>query len=225
MKKALQTRSPRAAGLALALALGLAAASHSAQAAIFQYTASGGNISGSLNGNPFTDAVWSVTVTANTDYADTPFGGFSEISSSHVSAPLITIGTGQTALTATMLQNFAIGSVDYNFLYTSGGSNNAFVSNQGGISVDDVTTSASFNDLKNIGTYTGTSFFAKTTFNTNLGDLVINSDTNQPGTFQVSAASTAVPEPGAFIPAAVLVAGALLRRRRSRSHRSGRATA
>ena len=37
--------------------------------------------------------------------------------------------------------------------------------------------------------------------------------------------STAVPEPGTFIPAAVLVAGALLRRRRSRSHRSGRATA
>jgi uncharacterized protein (TIGR03382 family) len=37
--------------------------------------------------------------------------------------------------------------------------------------------------------------------------------------------STAVPEPGTFIPAAVLVAGALLRRRRSRSHQSGRATA
>ena len=37
--------------------------------------------------------------------------------------------------------------------------------------------------------------------------------------------TTAVPEPGTFIPAAVLVAGALLRRRRSRSHRSGRATA
>jgi uncharacterized protein (TIGR03382 family) len=34
--------------------------------------------------------------------------------------------------------------------------------------------------------------------------------------------STAVPEPGTFIPAAVLVAGALLRRRRSRSHRTGR---
>ena len=40
-----------------------------------------------------------------------------------------------------------------------------------------------------------------------------------------SPTSTAVPEPGTFIPAAVLVAGALLRRRRSRSHRSGRATA
>ena len=37
--------------------------------------------------------------------------------------------------------------------------------------------------------------------------------------------TTAVPEPSTFIPAAVLVAGALLRRRRSRSHRSGRATA
>ena len=44
--------------------------------------------------------------------------------------------------------------------------------------------------------------------------------------FQVSGTSaTAVPEPGTFIPAAVLVAGAILRRRRSRSHRSGRATA
>jgi uncharacterized protein (TIGR03382 family) len=36
---------------------------------------------------------------------------------------------------------------------------------------------------------------------------------------------TAVPEPGTFIPAAALVAGALLRRRRSRSHRSGGAAA
>ncbi len=37
--------------------------------------------------------------------------------------------------------------------------------------------------------------------------------------------TTAVPEPGTFIPAAALVMGALLRRRRSRSHRTGRATA
>ena len=37
--------------------------------------------------------------------------------------------------------------------------------------------------------------------------------------------STAVPEPGTFLPAALLVMGALLRRRRPRSHRSVRATA
>jgi hypothetical protein len=37
----------------------------------------------------------------------------------------------------------------------------------------------------------------------------------------VPAASVAVPEPGTFFPAAVLVAGALLRRRRGRAHRSG----
>ena len=48
---------------------------------------------------------------------------------------------------------------------------------------------------------------------------------SETGITEWSAASTAVPEPGAFIPAAVLVAGALLRRRRSRSHRSGRAAA
>jgi uncharacterized protein (TIGR03382 family) len=36
---------------------------------------------------------------------------------------------------------------------------------------------------------------------------------------------TAVPEPGTFLPAALLVAGALLRRRRGRASRSGRATA
>jgi MYXO-CTERM domain-containing protein len=38
-------------------------------------------------------------------------------------------------------------------------------------------------------------------------------------------ASVPVPEPGTFLPAAALVVGALLRRRRPRSHRSGRATA
>jgi uncharacterized protein (TIGR03382 family) len=48
---------------------------------------------------------------------------------------------------------------------------------------------------------------------------------SETGITEWSPTSTAVPEPGTFIPAAVLVAGALLRRRRSRSHRSGRATA
>ena len=60
-----------------------------------------------------------------------------------------------------------------------------------------------------------------------------NASTTLPNNFSLSstsypefvASSTAVPEPGTFIPAAVLVMGALLRRRRSRSHRSGRATA
>ena len=40
-----------------------------------------------------------------------------------------------------------------------------------------------------------------------------------------SVASVPVPEPSTFLPAALLVMGALLRRRRPRSHRSGRATA
>lgn len=40
-----------------------------------------------------------------------------------------------------------------------------------------------------------------------------------------SSAASAVPEPGTLLPAAALVMGALLRRRRGRAHRSGRATA
>jgi len=43
--------------------------------------------------------------------------------------------------------------------------------------------------------------------------------------FSLTSTSTAVPEPGTFLPAAALVAGAFLRRRRGQAHRSGGAAA
>ena len=227
MKTSLQIRSLRTAGLALALGLGLAAASHSAQGAILQYTLSGGTITGTLNGSPFTSAVWSITATADTGNVINQNSTYNSISN-WVSAPLVTIGTGQTALTAT-LQNFGA----YAYDDTAGGSspNNsmfygfddssiggaAYLVSQGGV----------YNDLKTIATVTGNvAFQPANNYSTNLGILKITGSTSGLGTLNVSAASsTAVPEPGTFIPAAVLVAGALLRRRRSRSHQSGRATA
>ncbi len=248
MKPSLQKRSLRAAGLAIAIALGLAAASHSAQAAILQYTLSGGTgtITGTLGGTPFSAANWSITATADSAnsafYAAGQSNGVAAVPgpgtnqtfapvyyiTTFVSAPVITIGTGPSALTATLL-NFGIESRDYRF-GNGDAAANLFSSQLDGVEygpniyVDG--TFAAFNDLKSIGTFTGPSGFDVNTFGTSSGNLVATSSTvGAGGTFQISASSTAVPEPGTFLPAAALVMGALLRRRRPRSHRSGRATA
>jgi hypothetical protein len=57
----------------------------------------------------------------------------------------------------------------------------------------------------------------------NLASGTLTTNTDLVVTYNYTAA--AVPEPGAFLPAAALVMGAFLRRRRGRARRSGRAAA
>jgi hypothetical protein len=57
----------------------------------------------------------------------------------------------------------------------------------------------------------------------NLASGTLTTNTDLAVTYNYTA--TAVPEPGAFLPAAALVMGAFLRRRRGRARRSGRAAA
>ncbi len=65
---------------------------------------------------------------------------------------------------------------------------------------------------------------------TNITRITFDQWANGAGTdvvtnFSLTSSATAVPEPGTFLPAAAMVMGALLRRRRGRAHRSGRAAA
>ncbi len=195
MKTSLQIRSLRAAGLALDLGLGLAAASRSAQAATVQ-------------------------ITLNRTFTMSSTAGFIDV-------------TGQStsfngALTLNIYPNFNEIAIFGNFNQI------AYAYNQTTKTSGDF----SFKDARiNNGATTSGKAEAVSGGSSNSPNLTLtrvvfdNASTVAPsfnaGTTypEWSPTSTAVPEPGTFIPAAVLVAGALLRRRRSRSHRSGRATA
>jgi MYXO-CTERM domain-containing protein len=210
MKKALQTRSPRAARLALALALGLAAASHSAQAAIVQitlnrvFTAPLGFVTYYVNDvtGQSTESNLKLSLFADANYKDVTLEG---TDGSYVAYSTYNGNTNPHSLDSLSSAEpfqFKDPRINNNQLTT------AYA--QGvGESVNNIPqvtlTRMVFDDAST--SFSPSSFGSNTAY------------------AEWVPASSAVPEPGAFIPAAVLVAGALLRRRRSRSHRSGRATA
>jgi uncharacterized protein (TIGR03382 family) len=201
MKTSLQIRSLRTAGLALALGLGLAAASHSAQAAIVQITLGGSNWTKTDNSNPQSNLP--ITGLTSTSSGVDFVINTSPFNSSITPAWEIQDGTGgfggyEPSFTGDAPTFFSDTRIN------SGSVTKAIVSIIGDGNSTTILTRVVFND-------------AGTTFPSNFN---LSSDPYS----EWSATSTAVPEPGTFIPAAVLVAGALLRRRRSRSHRTGRAT-
>ena len=57
-------------------------------------------------------------------------------------------------------------------------------------------TSANFNNLQSTGDFSGTSDFDTVTYATSAGDLIVSSDSGQPGTFDITI--TPVPEPSAL---------------------------
>ena len=220
MKTSLHKHSFRTVGLALATALSLAASMHSAQAAIVQitlnrvFTAPSTPIASSTI--PVNDVTGQSTASTlyHYSYNDTNLsnGGFS-----------VNLNNG------TMMSENAAA---YYFI-------NPITNQPDGGSLSG-SFEITFNDTR-INTNQTTTGYAQavgaingSTYSVTLTRVVFdNASTTLPNNFSLSstsypefvASSTAVPEPGTFIPAAVLVAGAILRRRRSRSHRSGRATA
>jgi uncharacterized protein (TIGR03382 family) len=212
MKTSLLKRSLRAAGLALALGLGLAAASPSAQAATVQITLGGNNWTFAYNNYPNSvSQQFDVTGDGNNDsiyLVKYDPNGFRRIE----------LRTDNSTSTDNM--NFIAQATKFNSIFLSDSSAKPFtITDQ---SINNGSPTAAFAQ--------GTSSNGSLTLTRVVFD---NASTTAPSDFspsagpytEWSATSTAVPEPGTFIPAAVLVAGALLRRRRSRSHRSGRATA
>ena len=214
MKTSLLKRSLRTVGLALALGLGLAAVNPSAQAATVQITLGSANgFQYSLNsGNSLSYTQLNVTGDTGINTLDSVYllqNSF-QVALRTSSSPIDT--SDIIAMAGPMSEAF---SQSPTFTFQDQRINNGALTTgyAQGVGVRDATNNV----------YTVT--LTRVVFD--------NASTTAPSDFQPSAGaytewsptSTAVPEPGTFIPAAVLVAGALLRRRRSRSHRSGRATA
>lgn len=212
--KALQNRSPRAAGLALALALGLAAAGDSTQAATVQIT---------LGGNNWTFVYGS---TSNvTQGLDVTGDGVNDSLTVEKSSNALTL-MGQYPAPLFNPSANVIASV-----YVSG------FPFFGGIASSPATFTFSDQRINGGNLTTG---WAQGTYNTYTGGASVTltrvvfdtASTSAPsftgsetGITEWVPASTAVPEPGTLLPAAALVMGALLRRRRGRAHRKGRAAA
>ena len=207
MKTSLQIRSLRTAGLALTLGLGLAAASHSAQAAIVQITL----------GADYTRSF--TTTQFNNMYADITKDGIAD-----------RVGSYSEPGNAVLWNSFTEDNQPINMLRHITKTQNTTGGNLA--SFQDTRINANAWTTGFVETAFTVSGFENSTSTITLTRLVFDdASLTLPSGFTPSSSnypefgSTAVPEPGTFIPAAVLVAGAVLRRRRSRSHRSGRATA
>lgn len=224
MKISLQKRSARTAGLAIAI--GLTAAIHSAQAALVQITLGGSNwtftssshtsqldVTGdsSLDAITFYNQGWHLILTASQDIAN-----------AHYKSQL------HIALAYFLPQQENPFFAGYRFDY---GGFSAFTFTDARINNGSPTTG--WAQGSSLGGGGGSSPFLSVYL-----DRVVFDDVNDgsplapysnfdPNTTynEWVPASTAVPEPGTFIPAAMLVMGALLRRRRGRASRSGSAAA
>ena len=215
MKTSLHKHSFRTVGLALGLAVSLAAASHSAQAAIVQITL------GSANGFKYSLTDQSANFT-----------------------PLdVTLDGTPDSVYLYLNNQFEVGLFNTSNPTNPPTQEIAFVFNYGGgaAGANSSAKTFTFQDARINGGNPTTGYVQgvgvadsnNNVFSVTLTRVVFdNASTTAPtftgsetGITEFGASSTAVPEPGTFIPAAVLVAGAILRRRRSRSHRSGRATA
>lgn len=178
------------------------------KAELLSYTLSGGLISGTLGGTPFTAANWTITATANSSAAqflpqNSGTGGpiWAPVWYQTVT-PTISIASGTSVLTATLTGTgqWFLESRDYSvfgtpndgavgFFYSTSGveeGNGAYI---GGL--------IGFNNLQTTGTVNGQSGFDSGSggilgFPTSVGRLFIASDTGAAGTFV-----TAVPEPSA----------------------------
>lgn len=185
-----------------AILAAISATTLAAHAQQLSYTETGGNISGSLNGVSFSDATWQLTATADSSAATYySVGGsiYAPVWALYVT-PTLTITSGSTVFTAT-LTGWDIESRDYSF--GSPGTAAAIMfsaanadGNEGVEQGFSAYLSGSFDNFVNLqstGTFTGASGFDGQTYSTSAGDLIITSDSGQPGTFNITAAP--VPEP------------------------------
>jgi len=206
------------------------------KAELLSYTLSGGLISGTLGGTPFTAANWTITATANSSAAqflpeNSGTGGsiYAPVWYQTVT-PAISIASGSSVLTATLTGTgqWFLESRDYSVFGTpNDGAVGFFYSRIG--EVEDgsgayVGGLIGLNNLQTTGTVNGQGGFDNGSggivgFSTSAGELVIASDTGAAGTFvTVAPEVTAVPEidPSSLGSVLALVLGSLglLERRR-----------
>ena len=195
--------------VAASLCLGAFFSSSIAKAELLSYTLTGGLISGTLGGTPFTAANWTITATANSSAAqflpqNSGTGGpiWAPVWYQTVT-PAISIASGSSVLTATLTGTgqWFLESRDYSvFGPPNDGAIGFFYSltgvEQGGGAY--VAGLIGFNNLQTTGTVSGQSGFDNGSegnlgFSTSVGQLFITSDTGAAGTFV-----TAVPEPSTY---------------------------
>jgi len=209
------------------------AAPSAADASTLTYTATGGIISGTLGGTPFTDATWSITGTG--DPTNVVSGTVGVIPFKWLTmTPLLTITTGSSTLQATMVTDGSIGqqvgvfSIDYS-VAASGYGIDGF-----GYLAGDGSAASNLFAVAGVGLYinlqspfsgSGVQFLASG-FNTDAGLFDVTGEENQGATFTISGGSpSAVPEidPNSIGSVLALVMGSLglLERRRVRHTSNG----
>ena len=195
-----------------------------AEASNLTYTATGGLITGTLNGTPFTNATWSITGTADPTnvVAGTTFSGLVPYNFLAMT-PFLTIQSGSSTLQATLVTSGSIGeqvgaiSADFNAIL-AGKAFDGFQQRQSGDGAIVGSTSLSalgtglYTTLQSPFSGSGIDAAGLGAIPTDIGPMVISAHTQQAATFTVSGASPSpVPEidPVSFGSAFALLIGSL----------------
>ena len=195
-----------------------------AEASNLTYTATGGLITGTLNGTPFTNATWSITGTADPTnvVAGTAFSGLVPYNFLAMT-PFLTIQSGSSTLQATLVTSGSIGeqvgaiSADFNAIL-AGKAFDGFQQRQSGDGAIVGSTSLSalgtglYTTLQSPFSGSGIDAAGLGAIPTDIGPMVISAHTQQAATFTVSGASPSpVPEidPVSFGSAFALLIGSL----------------
>ena len=195
-----------------------------AEASNLTYTATGGLITGTLNGTPFTNATWSITGTADPTnvVAGTAYSGLIPYNFLAMT-PFLTIQSGSSTLQATLVTSGSIGeqvgaiSADFNAIL-AGKAFDGFQQRQSGDGAIVGSTSLSalgtglYTTLQSPFSGSGIDAAGLGAIPTDIGPMVISAHTQQAATFTVSGASPSpVPEidPVSFGSAFALLIGSL----------------
>lgn len=196
----------------------------------FTYTLAGGNIGGTLNGVAFSNASWSITMTADATAVTSPSTSWSPLNMVAVN-PLLTLTTGLQTQTMSLLNSdsfyWALVSRDYSGFF--GGNpfgmtglawfevGDSEFGGERAIYVDGTANFISLTEELELSSPSGFDTSALYAISTDLGDLFVTSNSGENGSFS-AAEVVAVPEPSTYallVGAAALGVGAWRRRRQS----------
>ena len=164
---------------------------NSAHAAVATYTLSGGKISGTLGGNPFSDADFTITADADPDnFVPGLVGGFPMLSQPGVSTMTI---VGFTPFQITNA-NFGPFLGDSSAFSGPGTGYGGFAFQVSAIEMRGIAVLGPLSSLSSNATVTGPLVASSAALTTTVGDLVFTAYTGT-GTFSGEFPSSAVPEP------------------------------
>ena len=192
-----------------------------AEASNLTYTATGGLITGTLNGTPFTNATWSITGTADPTnvVAGTAFSGLVPYNFLAMT-PFLTIQSGSSTLQATLVTSGSsgeqVGAFSLNFNAVLSGLTGdvfSYLNGDGSFSSFGMGAAGTGLYITLQSPFSGSGFQndgISGTYSTDIGPMVISAHTDQAATFTVSAPSS-VPEidPATFGSAFALLIGSL----------------